>query len=194
MPPDRRLDPPANFAERELPLASVGTAFVRIHRAEYEALHFGISGANRFHDPAGVYGVCYVAQTLEGAFAETCLRALGAQFVARSFLEIRSVSLIEVTAELRLVTAHGSDLSRLGITSAVSGGTYNLSQRWSRAIHDHPAMPDGILQRSNHDDGQLCAALFDRCRDRLRVGSATPLMSDRARLAELLDRYRVGLG
>ena len=54
-----------------------------------------ISEGHRFDDPQQVFGVCYVARTREGAFAEPCLRVVGTQFVATAFLEARSFIIIE---------------------------------------------------------------------------------------------------
>jgi len=188
--------PPADFATRDLPIETVpaGATFVRIHRSALDPLYFGASGDNRFDDPERRYGVCYAARSLEGAFAETCLREVGATLVPLSRLVGRSVTLLTVAAELRLVELHGPGLVRLGATAAVSSGTYEVSQPWSRAIHNHPSNVDGIVYRSNHDNGELCVALFERCRRRLRPGSGMLLMEDRARLAVLLERYRLGLG
>lgn len=187
--------PPADFAARALPVETVpaGAAFARIHRSAFGALHFGTSGDNRFDDPDRRYGVCYAARSLEGAFAETCLRAVGATLVPLSHLAQRSATVLTVTAELRLAELHGPGLARMGATAAVSSGAYAVSQPWSRAIHDHPAGVDGIVYRSNHDNGELCVALFERCRDRLRPGPAAGLLIDRHGLAMLLDRYKVGL-
>ena len=192
----RLVLPPADFATRDLPIEVVpaGATFVRVHRTGLGALHFGASGDNRFDDPRGRYGVCYAARSLEGAFAETCLRAVGATLVPLAHLAGRSATVLTATAELRLVEMHGPGLSRLGATAAVSSGTYDGSRPWSRAVHDHPAAVDGIVYRSNHDNGELCVALFERCRGRLRAGPASTLTGDRERLAALLDRYRIGLG
>jgi len=109
-----------------------------------------------------------------------------------SRLAERSATELVVTVELGLAELHGPGLAGVGST-AVTSSTYEVSQPWSHAIHSHPANVDGIVYRSNHDNGELCVALFDRCRDRLRPGSRTGLMADRAALAELLDRYRIGL-
>lgn len=188
--------PPSDFAQRELAIELVPAraTFVRIHRADHASLYFGTSGGNRFDDPERRYGVCYAARTLEGAFAETCLRPEGSALVPLSRLAGRVVSLLAVAAELRLVELHGTGLARMGATAAVSSGTYETSQPWSRAIFVHPATADGIVYRSNHDNGELCVALFDRCRTRLRATPPTALLGDRRRLASLLDRYQVGLG
>lgn len=194
--PERHKLPPRDFAQRELPIETVpsATTFVRIHQRELDPLYFGKTGANRFDDPDGQYEVCYVARSHEGAFAETCLRAVGAQFVAATFLHRRSFAVIETTALLRLVLVHGSGLARLGATSIVSAGDHAISQVWSRAIYEHPSSPDGLCYRANHDNGEICAALFDRCREGLKVVSSQPVLSNRAQVAAMLDRYKVGLG
>jgi hypothetical protein len=196
VPPDRGLLPPPDFAHRELPIEAIptGTRLIRIHRSDLGPLHFGSTGSNRFDDPAKTYGVCYLAATLEGAFAETCLRAVGARFVALTFLEARSFSEIEVTAPLRLAAVHGPGLVRIGATAAVTSGTHVAAQQWSKAIHEHPSAADGIAYRSNHDNGELCFALFEHVSNRLARAGSNPMMKDRARLAVLLARYRVGLG
>jgi len=198
MAPKPGLVPPADFATRDLPIETAprDATFVRIHRSTLDPLYFGRAGDNRFDDPEGRYGVCYAARSLEGAFAETCLREVGATLVPLSHLAGRSVTVLTAAAklQLRLVQLHGPGLARLGATAAVSSGTYDVSQPWSRAIHEHPSNVDGIVYRSNHDNGELCVALFERCRRRLRPGPGTLLMEDRARLAVLMERYKLGLG
>lgn len=196
-PPSPGPLPPPDFATRELPLEEIasGARLVRIHRSDLGPLFFGSTGGNRFDDPTKTYGVCYLATTLEGAFAETCLRSVGARFVSMSFLEARSFSEVEVTATLRLVSLHGPGLAQIGATGAVTSGPHAVAQRWSRAIHDHPTVPDGIAYRSNHDNGEICVALFEHVGDRLApAGTPHPMTIDRDRLAGLLARYKVGLG
>ncbi|WP_052182864.1 RES family NAD+ phosphorylase [Rhizobium sp. YS-1r] len=195
-PPDPGPLPPADLVSRELPIEIIdkGTRLVRIHRSELDPIFFGSSGGNRFDDPTRQYGVCYLARTIEGAFAETCLRSVGARFVALTFLEARSFCEIEVTAPLRLVSVHGPGLAQIGATGIVTSGPHSVAQQWSSVIHDHPAGADGITYRSNHDNGELCVAMFERARDRLAAIGSTPMLSNRARLGELLARYKVGLG
>ena len=57
--------------------------------------------------------------------------------------------------------------SRLnGIDLRVTGGDdYNLSQRWSGAIHRYHLLVDGIFYASRHHYGLYCVALFERARD-----------------------------
>ena len=135
-----------------------------------------------------------MARTVEGAFAETCVRVAGDRVVEQSVVEEKSISEIRVIAPLRLLSLHGPGLARVGATSAVASGSHDDARVWSRAIHDHPAVPDGIAYRSKHDDDEICIALFDRARERIAAaGAAQPMMMDRSRLAELFARYGLGL-
>lgn len=196
-PPSPGPLPPPDFASRDLPVEEIpnGARLIRIHRRDLDPLFFGSTGSNRFDDPTTSYGVCYLATTLEGAFAETCLRSVGARFVAMSFLEARSFSEVKVTAPLRLVSLHGPGLAQIGATGAVTSGPHAVAQRWSQAIHDHPRAPDGIAYRSNHDNGEICVALFEHVSAHLEpVVPPQPMTQDRDRLAKLLARYKVGLG
>ncbi len=187
--------PPADFARRELPIEVVpaGSRFLRIHRRGRAALHFGTGAYGRFNAPDRSSGVCYVARDLEGCFVEVFLRAVGSTLVRESELAARVVSAIEARAELRLVEMRGRGLVRLGATSVVSSGGYDVAQAWAAAIWRHPATPDGILYHARHDDTRVCAALFDRCADRLGERLLGGLLDDRRRLAEILDHYGVGL-
>ncbi|MFG1423223.1 RES family NAD+ phosphorylase [Roseixanthobacter liquoris] len=188
--------PPADFSSRDLPLETIasGSRLVRIHRSELDPIYFGASARNRFDDPAKTYGVGYFSMSEEGAFAETCLRAVGTRFVQLSFLEARSFSDIEIRKPIQLVSLHGPGLAQLGATGAVSSGLHPPARQWSKAIHDHPAKPDGIAYRSNHDNGELCIALFEQSRRSLHAHPSQPIMADRSRLASLLARYKMGLG
>ena len=195
-PPSPGPLPPIDLANRDLPVETIdaGTRLTRMHRSDLAPLFLGSTGGNRFDDPVRTYGVCYLATTLEGAFAETCLRTIGTRFVALTFLEERSFSEIEVTATLRLVSFHGPSLAQLGATGAVMRGPHSVAQLWPRAIHDHPSSPDGITYRANHDNGELCVALFNQAGARLKPSEPRPILEDRSRLAALLERYKVGLG
>lgn len=102
-------------------------------------------------------------------------------------------TVLTAAAELRLAEMHGPGLAQFGATSVVSSDAYNGAQPCLRAIYDHPSAVDGIVYRSKHGDGELRVALFERCRERLQVGSASALAGDCDRFAGLLDRYGVGL-
>ena len=194
--PDPHPLPPADLASRTLPIETVaaGTALHRIHRSDLGALHFGKAGHSRFDDPQGIFGVCYLGASLEAAFAETCLRAVGATILSWGFLAERSVTAIAAVRPLRLVSLHGPGLAAIGATSAISGGSHGPAQAWSRALHDHADAPDGLSYRANHDNGEHCVALFERAADAISIEGRESLIADRARLARLIERYKVALG
>ena len=196
MAPPSSPPPPPDFAARELPVETIptGTRLSRIHRSDLAPLHFGSSGHSRFDDQKGGYGICYLAMSPEGAFAETCVRVAGNRFLDLRFVQARSFSEIEVISSLRLASLHGPGLARMGATSAVSSGPYASARFWSQAVHDHPSNPDGIAYRSRHDDDEICIALFDRADDSIAtVGAPRPMQADLPILLDLCWLYGLGL-
>ena len=187
--------PPAEFASRELPVETIpaGSRLSRIHLRVFDPLHFGAAEYNRFDDRRRLFGVCYLAMTIEGAFAETFLRTVNSRIIFQEFMQERSLSALEAIAPLRLSSLHGPGLARVGATSAVASGSHSVAQLWSQAIHDHPAAPDGIAYRSKHDDDEICIALFDRARDRIVPAGIPHPMENLYGLAELFALYDIGL-
>jgi RES domain-containing protein len=172
---------------------------MRIHSASHGAIFFGrklTPGDNRFDAPAGEFGVLYVGRDAHCAFVETFLHATGVRFVTTAELSRRTLSVVEARRPLRLVDLRGRGLARMGADGALTAGTdYALTQKWSKAIHDHPRQPDGILYRARHDPSRSAAAIFERVQPELRTHGVGKL-SDAARtnlLADILDTYEVGL-
>ncbi len=48
------------------------------------------------------------------------------------------------------------------------GDDYKLSQGWSRAIHEHHPLVDGIFNASRHHNSLYCVAVFERARSKVR--------------------------
>jgi hypothetical protein len=76
--------------------------------------------------------------------------ALKTRFVPNAQLKGIGLAKIRFKRSLRLidmVTSGG--LTRLGAESSLTSGSgYKNSQRWSRALREHPSKPDGIYYRS----------------------------------------------
>ena len=138
--------------------------------------------------------MCYLGTNVEVCFAETFLRNPPVRILALDDLSARNIATVEVRRDLRLVPLHGSSLVRLGATAELaSGGDYEISQLWSRALWEHSNQPDGILYRSRHDDSALCVALYDRAKDGVAVVQEYSLTEDLQALARVLRRYGLGL-
>jgi RES domain len=168
----------------------------RVHRAARTPLFFGKTGENRFDDPAHVFGVLYAGESEACAFIETFAEPLDVPFVTLAQLGARKLSVIEVTEPLRLVSLVGADLRRLGADARLFAGDHTVAQAWARALHEHPARPDGLRYPARHDPGELAVAVFDRAKAKLRARVAKHTLADpRAQklVARLLDKYGLGL-
>lgn len=187
-------EPSRELAHRKLPLVRLRGSFFRIHRRRLAPLYFGRSKLSRFDAPNGEFGVLYVGRDVPCAFIETFGHATGVRFVDHTELEERELSEITVERPLRLVDLRGNGLARIGADASLTSGLdYGLSQRWSRALHEHPQKPDGVAYRARHDPERTSVALFDRVAPLARARPRGTLDSDVARLAKLLDTYDFGL-
>lgn len=193
--------PPRDLHSRPLPihLHDVDRNLYRIHPANRYALFFGPAKGQpprgRWDAPDGRYRVCYLAEQPFAAFAETFLREPGTMLLEMEDLAARSLAIVYILAPLRLVAMHGQGLHALGATAASCTGDYAVSRAWSAALHAHPEKPDGIRYRARHDDDGFAIALFDRAQNSVADMDGAPLTdpANRARLAECLNRYEIGL-
>ncbi len=196
MPTKPHPDPPPDFGSRQLSTTRRKRQWYRVHKVGRGPLFFGKSGDNRFDAPAGEFGVLYVGMDAHCAFIETFGHATGARSVTNGELAARGMAVIACTRPLRLVDLTGKGLARIGADARLtSGDDYKLSHRWSKAIHDHPRSPDGILYRARHDPSRLSAALFERAGPELAVVSGTTFLDPAyaAQLGRILDDYKFGL-
>jgi len=166
--------PPADFASFSLPIVTLARTrpLIRISKHDSAEPFFGRTGVNRFDAPDGSFGTCYCGFTLACAFSETVLhdksiKPGGGFDVPRVQLEHRWVVSLAHTG-LRLAHLRGTDLLPLGADGELSTiMPYALPQRWSKAVHDHPAMVDGIIYTSRRVNDEAALVLFDRAAARL---------------------------
>lgn len=189
-------EPPSDFPSRNLPIVTLDArvATHRFHNAAFGPTYYDRNQDGRLNAPGGEYGVLYVAQAVEGAFAESFLRNPGNTLLASDFLAAKAYAQMGWKRPLRFAQFYGPGLAIMGATAEISHGPlpYSASHRWSQAIHDHPDIVDGIAYRSRHDDDQICYAVFDRAEtDGLEL--SRDLNLDAAWFYELMDVYRVGL-
>lgn len=180
-----------------LPVVTVEGPVYRCHSIDHGYLYFGTSASYRFDDPQGMFGVMYLGQTREAAFAETCLRNVGSTLISESFLARRAM--IEVGLKpVRLLQAYGSGLAKLGQTALISASPqdqYPMTQAFAREVHEHADQVSGVAYMSRHDNEQLCIALFDRAVGALTVPPSQkgePMLSS-SWIWDLMSEYGVGL-
>ncbi|WP_295456234.1 RES family NAD+ phosphorylase [uncultured Thiodictyon sp.] len=161
-----------------------GTVWYRIsHRRYGSALHFSTGSAARWNDPLDTYGVLYVADAPETAFAETFGHDVSVsyppatdKFVTVTELTERHLYRISTGTELQLGLLQGAGLAALNLdVRLLATVDYALPQRWSRWVYDAPAALDGIIYPSRLLPDHENTALFDRCRGHLQEEDLGPL-------------------
>lgn len=195
-PPDlgRLGDPPGDFASLALPLRQWQVPLFRIHRKTHAALYFGVTGTNRFDDPARRFGVVYASASFRGAFAETVV-ATGVRSITAQALADRVYSQLVPVRALRLVDLTGPGLLQIGSDARLASGDYHVAQRWSRALYTHPSVVDGLCYPARRDPSCTSVALFDRAADALDPSGAVGLLSRAAAriVGDALDTYDLAL-
>ncbi|MSP00517.1 MAG: RES domain-containing protein [Acetobacteraceae bacterium] len=191
---DTPPEPPSDLSARKLPIQEllVGSKLFRIHLSAYHAKYFGRSANWRFDDPASSYGTLYAGLRPYVSFAETLLRGRGTT-VVQSELATRSLCSFTATRTLKLVSLHGRHLATVGANAAVTAGSYPISQRWSRAFHDHSDRPDGIVYRATHDNDELAVVIFERAAASIDDGASSGLLTNPVMLGMMLDHYQAAI-
>lgn len=176
-----------------LPILEAKGPWQRFHLGKYGAIHFGKSTQMRFDDPRGEYEVLYMAEDEFGAFVESFLRNPELKLVDRGELDMRVLSEIEASEEVRLVDLTGKGLQKAGITGDLLTGDYESSQSLSREIFEHCLAPDGIRYRVRHDLSRIGIALFERPETVARISATSRggLLEPRNQrlLGEFLEEY-----
>jgi hypothetical protein len=174
----------------------------RAHGVGVGVLFFGPGAGKapkyRFDSPDGSYGVCYLGLSEEAAFVEGVIhQALPRRLFSETSLAARAIADVRVVESIRAVRLYGKYLIGNGADAAVvHGDDYpNLSQPWSKAIHDHRDQVDGILYTARHDDSVKALALFERAEHKISASPSAshPLSGSDLRTLRLLDRYGIGL-
>ena len=179
----------------ELPITvlSPGAELWRIHGRAHDPLHFGTGGLNRFDAPEGVFGVCYLGDSLEVSFLEVFVRGSRHRMVHRNDLRTRSASAFRVLKACRLLRLHSEGLVALGLPADMPHSEpYTACQALALAVHRHAAGVDGIEYRSRWDDRRLCVAIFDRTEARIDPAPIrTVRLDDLAALQPILHAYDI---
>ncbi|MGB5737613.1 MAG: RES family NAD+ phosphorylase [Thiohalocapsa sp.] len=185
-----------------------GQVWYRIsHRRHGSALYFSRGPDARWNHPNGDYGVLYVADRPETAFAETFGHGLmnnlpptADKFVTQVELQERHLHRIRSEHELTLALFCAPGLPALNMDARLLATLdYDLPQAWARWALEAPAAPHGIRYTSRALPGSgINTALFDRCRGALTEEDLGPLDSWRSDtedldLFDILDAQGWGL-
>ena len=184
-----------------------GTLWYRIQAAAHpSALHFAKGADARWNDPRGDYGVLYLADSPETAFAETFGHGVMGSYppatdkpIDAAELAERRLHRIAARRDLRLGLLHGAGLATLNLDARLlTTLDYGAPRAWSRWVFEAPEAPDGIRYPSRTLPGQDNTALFERCRDALSEEDLGPLLDWRSDTGEqdiwdILDAQGWGL-
>jgi hypothetical protein len=188
--------PPPDLHTRHPKIVSLlaGYEVHRFYTIAYEPVFFDQSTSGRFNAPDGSYGTLYVAERINGAFAETFLRSPGSTLIDNGLLKRKGYVRLKAVSPLTLIDLTGPGLALVGATAEVphSGLPYDAAQAWSKALFEHPVRADGIAYHARHDDTELCYAIFDRAESAI-VEVLREVNLDQDWLWEVGARYGVGM-
>jgi hypothetical protein len=189
--------PPGNLRKGSIAVFEFSGSMFRTHGLNRSPLFFGKARSNRFDAPDRSYGVLYAGRDQFCAFIETLARAAGTRIVTTAELEKQALSELKAVRPLRLIdlTQSGA-LMRIGADARLFSAGHDISQQWSKALHDHALRADGILYPSRLDPQRHAIALFeDRAPQILTLSRQSwsapgPL---RRVLADLMEHYELDL-
>jgi hypothetical protein len=200
MTPPASLRPPepGSFEHLLRPVRVEVASLVRLSRWPASEPYWS-AGVYRFDAPdpdaADAFGTCYVASSIDVAFAESVIHecgrfANGCYEVPEAELTERSVVRFFCERRKTLVLADltGVALKALGLNNDISASAdYTTSQAWAQAIHSANPRWDGIRYVSRQMNRGYACAIF--ARSGLRRLRADRL--DARQLDDLCDRFNV---
>jgi hypothetical protein len=189
--------PPADLASRQVTVVEFDTPIFRSHPALRHPVFFGKTGQYRFDAPDGSYGVLYAGADAFCAFIESLIKNPNSRVVTTAELKSKAVAELRGVRAFRLIDlASSGALLRIGADSRLFSADRGAAQLWSRALHDHPALADGLLYPSRLDPVRQAVALFDDRAPKLtELGRQTWYAPgpQRRLLARIAEHYKIEL-
>ena len=160
-----------------------------MHRAPYLPHAFNLpplGRRGRFHPIRDALGkwvpTLYAADCVDGALSETTFyNVVAGDVIARSRLQGRCLTRIELARDIVVADLSGHGLRRLGLTRAqlldVGAPHYGQTARWAEAIHRSRDSLHGMVWVSRQFDTAMALMAFgDRLHERdFRCGLSLPL-------------------
>jgi hypothetical protein len=160
---DDLLEPPADFSDKLSVIHFPRGSWYRVHQTKYDALFFDRNPSYRFNAPAGQFGVLYMSEAPEGAFAEALLGSRKRPLiVSEAQLQARALTVF-TWRSLVLADFSGYGLAALGLDGRIANGEdYDLCRRWAAWVERHPSKVDGICYLARNAQPTRSVALFER--------------------------------
>lgn len=189
--------PPDDFADSALTIVEFDRPVFRSHSVSQHPVFFGRTGRYRFDAPDGSYGVLYAGADIFCAFIESVIKDPGSRLVTTAELKTKAVAELKGARALRLVdlTPSGA-LKRIGADARLVSADREQAQLWSKALHDHSVLADGILYPSRLDPARHAIALFEDRAPKLVELSRQTWYAPGARrnlLAQIAEHYQIEL-
>jgi hypothetical protein len=189
--------PPSDLVGRRITVIEFNDLLFRTHGIRRNPLSPGRPGFNRFDSPDGSYTVLYLGCDAFCAFVETFTHAAGTRAVTTTALKNKALSQLKPTSPLRLIDLTGSgSLIRMGADARLYASGYEISQLWSKALHDHSVLAHGLLYPSRLDPDRRTVSLFlDRNPKLVELSRQNWYEPGKQRslLAEIMEHYGVEL-
>jgi hypothetical protein len=190
--------PPGDLAVRRVDITEFDQPLFRTHGIHRNPIYYGTARRYRFDAPDGTYGVLYAGVDPHSAFIESVVKNPDNRVVTTSELKILVLAQIKANRPLRLVDLCSSGaLKRACADARLYSGDRDIAQLWSKAFHDHPTCPDGILYPSRLDPTRQSVAIFgDRKLKLVELGRSTWYAAagpQRKLLGEIAELYDVEL-
>jgi hypothetical protein len=189
--------PPISFASGTVTVAEFDKPIFRSHSASRHPVFFGKTGQYRFDAPDRSYGVLYAGADIFCAFAESLVKNPNSRVVTTTELKNKAIAELKGARPLRLIDLVSSGaLMRVGADSRLFAGDREAAQLWSKALHDHPSLADGLLYPSRLDPARQAIALFEDRAPRLKELSRQTCYApgpQRHLLAEIAEHYKIEL-
>ena len=202
------LPPKQQARDLRLQTIAAGSQWLRIHRCRHAtALHWGRHDQGRWNAADGSFGVLYVADSLEKAFAETYGHQVmdsqlpaAVKFLTREELEERCITRLTTDRDLQVLDLRGPALARQNLDARLltTRQLLPVCQAWSRWWHGAAQQPDGLLYPSRLLPCGTNLALYERCADAWQEEPLGNLMhwapaKGEPAVLEILDAHGWGL-
>ena len=109
--------------------------------------------------------------------------------IDQDVLEERALAFIQAT-DLNLLDITGTGAFQIGAKGPVWAGDRAISREWSKAIHNHPDMVDGICYAGNHNASEFSVALFDRAQGKVTLNTTVDWLQLPG-LGTIMDAYGI---